>query len=136
MDSLNYYNKQAMENYRLFSIEDNINNSIPPYSFLTFDPQSTYGRNGDSENNSNIRHDLLLFFLQYLIAFPIFLLCWIAIVSYLRRMGHITRSGAESMMDELKDIRIARPPSILKWNYKNCINFPSHQQQKRVFQAY
>lgn len=115
---MNYYNRQAFEIFQAYSnnsVLNENNKSLPNYSFLTFDPDSVEVNRHNTDSGKSMHHELLLFFLQYLIAFPIFLLCWIALVTYLRRMGHITQSGAESMIDELKDIRIAaRPPSVLK----------------------
>jgi hypothetical protein len=110
MEESNYYNKQALENFRLLSNNtENNNNSFPLQSFLTID--SDYVK---SQNGKSFHHEVFLFFLQYLIAFPVFLLCWVVIVSYLKRRGHITQSDAESMIDELKDIRIASPNSLFK----------------------
>lgn len=119
MEEMNYYNQQAYEILQAYSNDNfsEVNNTLfPQQSFLTFDPNSIdVNRNtGNNSSEKSIHHDLLLFFLQYLIAFPIFLLCWIALVSYLRRMGHITQSNADSIIEELKDIKITHPHSILK----------------------
>lgn len=54
----------------------------------------------------------ILMFSHYLIAFPIFLLCWYGVINFLRKRGHISRKDADSMMEELKYIP-QRSPVLL-----------------------
>lgn len=59
--------------------------------------------------NRYMPHELIMLFLHYVIAFPIFLLCSFALIGYLRKRGHISSSDADSMINELREIRIPGP---------------------------
>lgn len=100
---LNHYNQQAAETL-------NLSTPNTQYAFLTFDGEISRG-NAASNNKTeiNVAYEVLLLFLHYLIAFPVFLLCWFALIAYLRKRGHINQSEAEIMLDEIKNVRISVP---------------------------
>jgi hypothetical protein len=93
---LNYYYQQA----------NSTNNSS--FDYLTFDrDEIVKGYSSPKNTEINVAYEILLLFLHYLIAFPVFLLCWFALIAYLRKSGHINNTEAQIMMDELKNVRIA-----------------------------
>lgn len=117
---INYYRSQATENLKNQSMyfDSTSTYSTKQFDYLTFDDTAdsfvNRGNTASNISNSNgnqvnIAYEILLLFLHYLIAFPVFLLCWIALISYLKRRGHINRSEADSMLDELKNVKIAMP---------------------------
>lgn len=125
---LDYYRAQAMENLNNQSLHQNSTSIYPQneqqqqFDYLIFDnesPMVNHGRiKSTAANQINIAFEILLLFAHYLIAFPVFLLCWIALISYLKRRGHINSSEADSMIEELKNVKISatspfsRPPII------------------------
>ena len=121
---LDYYRRQAMENLNNQSLQQQQNStsfSQQQFDYLIFDNDSPLANQGTRRvegNQINVAYELLLLFAHYLIAFPVFLLCWIALISFLKRRGHINSSEANSMIEELKNVKISasspfsRPPII------------------------
>lgn len=57
------------------------------------------------EPKENAVLQIVMLFTHYMIAFPVFVLCWYAMLKFLKRKGHISERDAE----ELRNVKIAMP---------------------------
>ena len=80
--------------------------SKPTIQVLYDDPNNT--------NQLNLFVQLLLFFSHYLIAIPVFLLCWFAVIGFLKKRGHISPGEAQTMVEELTKMPRRSPVFLLQ----------------------